>query len=106
MSSEKLELMIHNVEMGLRDLTPVWKDVRDIYIAFLKEQFASEGGYAGVKWVPLSENYAKWKAKHYPGKGMLRGATDDLYQSLTSQAHPQQVFRSTPQWMEWGTSVF
>jgi phage gpG-like protein len=33
--------------------------------------FASQGGAIGQNWQRLSPGYAKWKAKHYPGRPPL-----------------------------------
>lgn len=99
------EQVFQGLEGGLRDLNPVWMDVRDILIAFLKKHFQSEGAYPeGGAWKPLSPAYARWKEKHAPGKPILR-FRDRLYGSLTEADHEDQIFRRTPDRMEWGTKV-
>ncbi|MEW1951035.1 hypothetical protein AB0280_17510 [Pseudarthrobacter sp902506025] len=35
---------------------------------FAGEVFASRGGVIGARWPRLNENYAIWKARHWPGK--------------------------------------
>jgi len=98
-----LEIKLRGLEQGLRDLAPVWPKVHEILLAFMKQHFASEGTYAGVRWRVLSPNYARWKAKHYPGKKILQ-LRGDLYGSLTQPRHASHVFRSGPSFMEFGTS--
>jgi phage gpG-like protein len=100
-----LKVMLTGIQTGLNDLTPVWTPIHQIYIAFIKEQFASEGAYAGVKWEPLNKKYAAWKAQTAPGKTILR-FRDRLYGSLTDEKHPEHVFRTGPGWMDYGTKVF
>lgn len=69
-------------EEALEDLRPVWEVLADRFAAGERRQFASEGAYGSGGWAPLSPRYAAWKAKHYPGKPILR-RTDELYNSLT-----------------------
>lgn len=63
------------------DLTPAWEVLRQRFLRVELRQFASEGRYSGG-WAPLSPRYAAWKARHYPGKTILR-RTDELWRSLT-----------------------
>lgn len=56
---------------------------------YMKKIFSSEGAASGPEWkslsdVPEGKGYKTWKAKHYPGKTILR-RKDRLYKSLTSQ---------------------
>lgn len=98
------EAVMNGLEAGLRDLTPVWPDVRDILIAFVKQHFATQGAYVSDPWRPLSPAYARWKAKHAPGKSILR-FRDRLYGSLTEANHAEQIYDATPDRLEWGTRV-
>lgn len=99
-----LELMFSGLEGALRDLTPVWPQIRDIYMLFLRKQFETEGSYASVDWAPLKASYARWKATQAPGQRILR-FRDRLYGSLTEANHADMVFESRPLSMEWGTRV-
>jgi len=56
-----------------------------------------QGPFAG-HWAALSEQYAKWKAKKYPGKPLLR-RTDSLFEALTSSTSPLAS-------REWSASEF
>lgn len=98
------ERMLAGIETGLRDLTPVWADVRDILVQFVKKHFDTQGGYVGQQWRPLSPAYAAWKEAHAPGMAILR-LRDRLYGSLTNKGHGDQIFRATPDRLEWGTKV-
>lgn len=62
-------------------LVPVFEDAET-------RQFAAEGDgpYAG-HWAALSEAYAAWKAKKYPGKPLLV-RTGELREALTSSSSP------------------
>lgn len=63
--------MFERLALAVRDLRAVWPHV----IAAFKEQqeqlFAGQGAEAGG-WDPLTPAYARWKAKHHPGRGILR----------------------------------
>ncbi|MEO8483330.1 MAG: hypothetical protein ABI634_14045 [Acidobacteriota bacterium] len=79
---------------SLEDLTDFWrryaapKLYRDI-----ADNFDSEGGGVGG-WAPLSEDYAAWKAKHFPGRPILV-RTGALKESLTfdgTSPGPEGIF--------------
>lgn len=53
------------------------------YSEAVKRNLDSEGGNAGG-WEPLSDSYAEWKAKHYPGKPTEQ-REGTLYRSLTDK---------------------
>lgn len=69
------------------------------------EQFESIGARGGQRWQPLSERYAKWKAKKYPGKPILV-RTERLKRSLSlGGSAPDQVAEFQPLYAVFGTSV-
>lgn len=104
MDTSGLEYQLRGMESALRNLKPVWAQVRDVLIDFIKQHFNTEGSYAGTPWVPLSPAYAAYKARKAPGKTILR-FRDRLYGSLTKRGSEEQVFRMGENWMEWGTAV-
>lgn len=53
------------------DLRPFWPRVVPLFIAWMAQQFDSEGSWGGEAWAPLSADYAAYKAAKYPGKGIL-----------------------------------
>lgn len=59
------------LELFLEDLRPFWPLLVPVFIGWMGAQFASEGGWGGQAWAPLSPHYAVWKAQHYPGKTIL-----------------------------------
>jgi phage gpG-like protein len=99
-----LEYQLRGMETALGNLRPVWAQVRDVLVDFIKQHFDTEGAYGGQRWMPLSPSYAAYKARHAPGKSILR-FKDRLYGSLTRKNHAEQVFRMGENWMEWGTKV-
>jgi hypothetical protein len=70
------------VEELLSDLRPFWPLVVPIVTGWWREQFDTEGGFAGRPWAALSPAYAEWKAQKYPGKTILQ-ATGDLRQAAS-----------------------
>jgi len=75
---------------GVADYRPIWPVITDDFCAQVKDQFATEGAAGGDKWVPLSEEYGKWKERHFAGKPILQ-RTGDLYRSLTNPNDPNAV---------------
>lgn len=68
---------------AVEDMRPAWNAIADRFAHVERRQFAGEGTFSGG-WSPLSPRYARWKARHYPGKTILR-RTDDLWRSLTER---------------------
>lgn len=77
----QIDRTLDGIEAAAADMRPAWEVLRDRFLTLERRQFATQGGYSGG-WAPLSPRYAAWKAKHYPGKTILR-RTDDLFRSLT-----------------------
>lgn len=50
------------------DLTPAWELIRQRFVAYEQKWFSSEGD---GNWPALSPDYARWKAKHFPGQKIL-----------------------------------
>lgn len=67
------------------------KDVNIEMRKISREQFHTQGS-AGAhgRWAPLSDDYAEWKHKAFPGKTILR-LTDKLYRSMTRVRPPSRV---------------
>lgn len=80
---EDAQVGFRRLEGALKDLRPIWPAVRRYFHDTEALAFASEGGDQRTgRWKPLSPAYAKWKARHYPGKGILE-RTGALWKSLT-----------------------
>lgn len=93
---------VEGIRGALDDLRPWFGDVHDIFLAFEKKVFASQGGYSGEQWQALSPMYAAWKKRNAPGKTMMH-LSERLYPSLTSKSHEDHVYETGPSWMEVGT---
>jgi hypothetical protein len=86
------------------DMRPAFEAIADDFYEIEKQQFASEGGFASAGWPGLSENYARWKAKHYPGKPILQ-RSGTLMESLTNPFASGAVKEITRDTLRLGTDV-
>lgn len=60
------------VAQRCQDFTPAWPDVRTAIQGNYARTFDAEGAVeAHQRWASLSENYARWKQRHYPGQPIL-----------------------------------
>lgn len=76
---EQVNRSLLAIDDRARDMRPAWDALRDRFVAYEADWFDSEGR---GDWPPLSRDYAAWKARHYPGKPILR-RDDTLYDSVT-----------------------
>jgi len=100
----QFKLSLGRMGKALGDMRPYWdKALKPTFYKVEAEQFASQGG-AGRSgaWAGLSKPYAAWKAKRYPGKGILE-RTGALKASLLGGAG--QVYESHPTWMAIGSGI-
>ena len=69
-ATPQLDTFIRNIERLSENLTDGfdWSSLAPLIAEAADNIFASEGRGA---WPQLSEAYARWKAKNYPGKGIL-----------------------------------
>jgi len=76
----ELSARFHGLLAALEDWSPAFEAIVTDWRATMREKFASGGtfesgsdaqGNALPGWAPLSEQYAKWKARKYPGAGIL-----------------------------------
>ena len=69
-SQQNIDTFIRNIGQLSETLTDDfdWASLAPMVAEAADRIFASEGRGA---WSQLSEAYARWKAKHYPGKGIL-----------------------------------
>ena len=55
-----------------RDMHEPLGQVGELILDIVDDQFETEGAaHLGRRWQPLSPAYAKWKARHYPGRKIL-----------------------------------
>jgi len=102
--TSELETTLHGVSAALGDLSPVWRDVQDIFVAMMAQQFATEGGAGGTRWEPLSPTYAARKQREVGSLPILQ-YSGRLQRSLTSKRDAEHIFNHGPSWAEYGTSV-
>jgi hypothetical protein len=60
----------------MANLMPFWPKLVPLFISWMREQFETEGAFAGDPWEQLSEPYATQKARLNPGKGILVASGD------------------------------
>jgi phage gpG-like protein len=90
---------IHQVitvhSLGLKDLREVW----DRFIPNIRRRhsvtFRQMTSPFGEGWAPLSTAYAKWKAKHFPGKRILE-RTGELRRAASTKGAPGQFIEMRP----------
>lgn len=77
-------------ETALSDLRPFWPLVVILQRGWWKQQFDSEGGFAGARWAPLSAAYALTKRS---GRGILvdTGQMRDAADSPQRRATPHTL---------------
>jgi hypothetical protein len=68
---EEARRRLAQLELFLEDLRPFWPLLVPVFIGWMGAQFASEGGWGGQTWAPLSPAYAVWKHQHFPGRTIL-----------------------------------
>ena len=69
-ATPQLDTFIRNIERLSENLTDGfdWESLAPIVAEAAADVFASQGRGG---WAQLSPAYARWKEKHYPGKGIL-----------------------------------
>ncbi len=89
---------------GIADWRPIWPVFGDNFYAHLRQTFATEGDAGPGRWAPLSEKYAEWKARRFPGRPILE-RTGRLVASLTGPKAPGSIFKATPQSLTVGSEI-
>lgn len=79
-----------------------WKPAMEAAVRRLKVEasqtaFATQGASLGEPWKPLSPEYARWKEKRYPGRGILV-RTGKMQRSFQTRAGPLEgeIWNPTP----------
>lgn len=78
----QVDRTLERVILAAADASPAFEVIAEQFLVAEQQQFATEGGFGSGGWAPLSEGYAAWKAKHYPGTKILH-RTGELERSLT-----------------------
>lgn len=68
---EEARRKLAQLQLFLDDLRPFWPSLVPLFIGWMGDMFASEGGAGGREWAPLSPAYAVEKARTHPGKTIL-----------------------------------
>ena len=97
-----LQYTLEGIERGLSDMRPAWESIGDIFRAFMRQVFRSQGSYGGSAWQPLNPAYAMYKRRRYGSKPILQ-ATGALMASFTNKASPEHVARIGPSFAEFGS---
>ena len=79
----QLDRVIDRMADRVDDASPAFEAMADRFAAAEQAQFASQGGFGGGGWAPLSPAYAAWKASR--GGGPILVLTGALKGSLTSR---------------------
>ena len=73
------------------DLSDPLGEVMDLLLDSVAAQFDTEGeAAAGMRWAPLSDDYAKWKAVHFPGWPILV-ATGEMKRAMLDREEAVHV---------------
>src|SRR5580765_3894261 len=86
---------------AVNDWRPYWADIAAVFYISESARFSS-GGFG--TWPPLSDGYARWKAKHYPGRPILV-RTGALQESLTSRTGAGAIYEESPLELNLGTNI-
>jgi hypothetical protein len=71
----ELQGSLDRIRAVAHDFTPELREIGEWYMGFLiNDVFETEGGVIGEPWAPLNPEYAKEKAEHYPGRGILEAS--------------------------------
>lgn len=100
-----LSVGLSRLRTDISDWTKFWTErFAPFFYRMVQQDFALEGGGSGPSWAALSPTYAAWKAKQFPGRGILvrSGA---LKASLAGPDAAAGIFRTTPTALEIGTAV-
>ena len=99
--ADEIVKLLDDVAAKVKDFTPAWNEIRADFYELMAVQFAIGGR---TPWQPLTEQYARWKARVAPGQPImvLTGAMRD---SLTSSSANGSVLSMTPMQMEIGTAT-
>jgi len=86
----------------LGDLSPFFEEVANLLTDIVEAQFSEQGGRTG-QWQSLSPQYAKWKARIFPGQPILV-ATGRMRESLIGRTG-DSIREISSNEMRWGSSV-
>src|SRR5512132_1125407 len=71
----------------LKDFKKPLQKCSQMLLSAWDKNFSSQGSELGEPWQALSPKYAAWKAKRYPGKGILE-RTGEMRKSFNAAVTP------------------
>ena len=84
-------LKLNNLGQRVSDMRPMWAQLHKRFVGETHRIFLTRGG--NKPWPALDRKYAKWKARKFPGKPMMRrterlflaaiGRSDDSIKEMT-----------------------
>ena len=90
---------------GFLDLRKPFNTMADEFFESMAGVFSAEGAFEErSRWQKLSPAYARWKARHFPGRKILE-RTGRMKTSLTTRGGPDNVLEITPRSLSIGTRV-
>ena len=99
-----LHRQLGRVALDLTDFTQPLRESGEVIYDAIRDEFATQGQTQTPKWPALSPRYAAWKARHYPGKPMLR-MTDALMRSITGRGAQGAVYELSTHTLTLGTDI-
>lgn len=98
-----IDRAFNRVDQQASDMRNFAPGIAGVFYAAEERLFQSEGASgASGKWAALSKAYARFKARNFPGKSILK-REDTLYESLTNPEAPDAVYRATQDEIVMGT---
>lgn len=98
--TQQVERTLHIAADHISDFSPAFRDLKNAFVRYQREEFKTQGAHGGHAWAALSPKYLAWKRKHFPGRRILE-LTGGLRKTLTSQL---QVFVSPRRLVMWSAS--
>lgn len=91
--------------VGVSNFDQPFTMIADDFFQSMGNTFQAEGAFEGrPRWLDLSPAYAKWKARHYPGRKILE-LSGRLGRSLSVKGGEDNILSMTPLELTMGTRV-
>lgn len=95
---DAFERKVKQLGLFFDDLRTFWPLLVPVFIGWMGAQFATEGGWGGQAWAPLSPQYALWKSTHYPGRTIL--IRDGVLRRAASEPRREATPRTLTLWID------
>lgn len=94
-------MILQRFAQKVADPTPVWEEIADRFVDLQRRNFDTEGAAMSGGWDPLSPDYGRFKARAFPGKGILV-RSGELEESLAGTLGVREIDRNS---MTVGTQI-